>query len=124
MRRPTFANLAKLAGEPPSVRYCSGSPWPLGNPRHFKHLWQLFSAESPWEDDDFFEHAPLLCGADFLREAERLVQAGLTCLVYGQRRPRPDPTHPWDRSGPRWRNAVFAPCWDEDPDPVYHEEHK
>lgn len=97
---------------------------PVGNPRFYKYLFRVFSDESPWEGDRFFQHAPLLSVADFYTETERLLQAGKSCAVYVVRRPRLDPANPWDLSSPRWEGVTFAPPWDEDLDPVVDGGHR
>lgn len=124
MRKPTYAALAQVRAWGWSVSYASGSPAPQGNPRHYKYLWQVFSEESPWQEAAFFEHAPVLCNADFRREVQRLADLGLTCLVYGFRRPRNDPANPWDLTHARWQGWTFAPAWDDDTDPPDTEGHK
>ena len=91
---------------------------PSGNPRHYKYFWQVFSEESSLEGEAFLQHAPRLCTAEFEAELARLYNRGLSCLVYGWRLPRKDPTNPWDLDSARWKDVTFAPSWDEDPDPI------
>lgn len=125
MRKPTYKNLENAHWEgKPGIRYASGSPAPQGNPRFYKYLWRVFSLQSPWEGEDFFAHAPVLCNADFEREVQRLVEQDLSCLVYGFRRPRKDPANPWDLASPRWQGVEFAMSWDEDTDPIVMGGHK
>lgn len=124
MRFPRFDFFSKQEQDGPSIIYASGSPTLSGNPRFYKHLWQVFSRESPHEGDAFFERAPVLCTAAMLLETQRLVDAGLTCVLYGFKRPREGPGAPWDRQHPRWRDAVFAPAWEDDTDPITAGGHK
>jgi len=124
MRMPRFADLDADPAEGPTLTYASGSPALSGNPRLYKHVWQIFSAESPWEGDAFLEHAPYRCTADMLAEAGRLLRSGRSCVVYGVARPRRAANAPWDLTHPRWRNAVFAPAWEDDTDPVVDGVHK
>ena len=125
MMRPTCKNLQEIAdGETASVHIASGSAGPQGNPRLYKYFWRVFSAQSPWEGDDFFMHAPALCTADYEKEVERLLALNLSCLIYGFRRPRKDPSNPWDLSNPKWKDRQFAISWDEDDDPIVDGGHK
>jgi len=122
---PTYAALASRSdAAQPRVMFTSGSPHPMGNPRHYKYVWQVFSPESPYEGDAFLEQAPRLCNAAFEQEVKRLVDAGMSCLVYGCRLPRRDPANPWDLGHPRWEGREFAPSWEEDTDPVVSGGHK
>lgn len=125
MMPPTYRNLHRSTDrETPWVSYCSGSPSPQGNPRFYKYYWQVFSLECPWEEGDFFQHAPVLCNADFEKEVQRLLSRKLSCMIYGFRRPRRDPANPWDLNSPRWEGVTFAVSWDEDTDPVVDGGHK
>lgn len=108
----------------PRLMFTAGSPYLVGNPRHYKHVWQVFSPESPYEGDEFWERAPRLCTADFEKETERLLAQGMSCLVYGFRLPRRDPANPWKLDHPRWQGREFAPCWDDDTDPIGEGGHK
>jgi hypothetical protein len=119
MLQPTYKNLQRYdPNDPVGVIYASGSPGPQGNPRLWKYYWQVFSAESPWEDGEFFQSAPLLCNADFEKEVGRLVALGHNCMVYGIRRPRADPANPWEIYSPKWEGVKFAMSYDKDTDPV------
>ena len=125
MISPAYINLKSLTdGAQPRIMFASGSLHPLGNPRHYKYFWQVFSSASSYEGDEFFERAPRLCNAAFEEETDRLLSQGMSCLVYGFRLPRRDPASPWDHSHPRWIGREFAPSWDEDADPVVSGGHK
>lgn len=125
MMHPTYKNLEKTAdGANANVYYASGSPAPQGNPRMYKYFWRVFSTQSPWEDDDFFTHAPVLCNADCEKEVQRLLALNLSCLLYGFRRPRKDPANPWDMNNPKWAAVQFAVSWDDDIDPIVMGGHK
>lgn len=122
---PSNANLkSRTDAAQPRIIFASGSLHLIGNPRHYKYFWQVFTAESPYEGGEFWEHAPRLCNAAFEQEAERLREQGLTCLVYGFRLPRRDPANPWKLDHPRWQDTNFAPCWDDDTDPMIAGGHK
>lgn len=125
MMPPTYRNLQRSTDRAtPWVSYCSGSPAPQGNPRFYKYHWQVFSLECPWEEADFFRHAPILCNADCEKEVQRLIARKLSCMIYGFRRPRRDPANPWDLNSPRWEGVRFALSWDEDTDPAIDGGHK
>lgn len=122
---PTYANLESRTNDAqPRIMFTSGSLQPLGNPRHYKYIWQVFGTDSPYEGDEFFERAPRLCNAEFEKEKVRLIDQGMSCLVYGFRLPRRDPASPWDLSHARWIGREFAPSWDDDTDPVVSGGHK
>lgn len=97
---------------------------PEGNPRLWKYYWRVFSAECPWEDDDFFQLAPVLGNAAFEEEVGRILGLGQNCMVYSFRRPRADPANPWDRTSPRWQDVEFAVSYDEDSDQIVWGNHK
>ena len=125
MLMPTYENLrARIAEDRPSVRIASGPSGPTGNPRFYKFFWQVFSLESPLEGDEFLQHAPRMCNAQLDAEIERLLGRGMSCMVYGLRRPRNDPANPWDLGSAKWRGVAFAPSWDDDIDPVVAGGHK
>lgn len=118
MMQPTYRNLKKATHLwHPSVLFCSGSPGPQGNPRFYKHYWRVFSLHCPWEDEEFFRYAPVLCNTDCEKEVQRLLAQGQSCMIYGFRRPRADPSNPFDRQAEKWANTEFAPSWDDDADP-------
>jgi len=108
----------------PHIYYASGPTGASGNPRHYKHFWQVFSLESPLEGGEFLQHAPGLCIAQCEAEIARLHAAGQSCMLYGWRRPRKDPANPWDLGSDRWKGVEFAPAWDEDSDPVVEGGHR
>lgn len=125
MRLPTYDYLRNLdRNENPRIIFASGPMGWGGNPRHYKYFWQVFSLESPLEGPDFLQHAPPLCNAQFEAEVARLVGRGMSCMVYGWRRPRRDPANPWDLSKARWHGVEFAPSWDDDTDPIVDGGHK
>lgn len=122
---PTYRNLkARTSWWAPSVSVCSGSLGLQGNPRFYKYYWRVFSLECPWEDDDFFKYAPLLCNADCDKEVERLLRQRRSCMLYGFKRPRRDEANPWDMAHPKWADTEFAVSWDEDTDPIVEGGHK
>jgi len=125
MLKPTYERVREHFGEDgPRVRYASGPLGPGGNPRHYKYFWQVFSLESPFEGGEFLQHAPGLCNAQFDAEIARLQGRGLSCMVYGWRLPRKDPSNPWDLSKAKWQGVEFAPAWEDDSDPVVEGGHK
>jgi hypothetical protein len=63
-------------------------------------------------------HAPGPC-AYYCNSGSRL--AG---KPYRRSRPRADPANPWNMMHARGRDATFAPCWDDDTDPVVDGGHK
>lgn len=124
MRTPTYEYLRRLSEEGTSIVFASGPLAPSGNPRHFKYFWQVFSMESPLEGGEFLLNAPALCTARFEAEVARLHALRMPCMVYSWRRPRKDPANPFDLNSEKWKNAEFAPAWDDDTDPIADGGHK
>jgi hypothetical protein len=124
MLTPTFQNFHRRCEDGPFVSYARLSSTMSSRPRLYKYLWQIFTSESPWENEDFFRHTPYLCTAALLCEIQRLTNAGHSCIIYGITRPRKGSGAPWDMNHPRWKNATFAPSWDDDTDPVCMNGHK
>lgn len=122
---PTYLNLkTSTSWWHPTVMYCSGSPAPQGNPRHFKYYWRIFHLDCPWEEGEFFKNAPVFSNAECEKEIARLLARRRSCAIYGFRRPRQDPTNPFDPTHPRWAGTTFVMSWDEDTDPPVAGGHK
>ena len=125
MLKPMYENLHdRTSKDRPCIRFASGPTAPSGNLRFYKFFWQVFSLESPLEGNAFLQHAPRLCNAQFEAEIERLRERGLSCMVYSWRRPRKDPSNPWDLNNVKWNGVEFAPSWDDDIDPIIAGGHK
>lgn len=125
MMLPTYRNLRSTASWwQASVSICSGAGAPSGNPRFYKYCWRIFSIECSWEGEAFFKNAPVLCAADYEKEVARLLRQGLSCLVYGLKLPRRDPSNPWDMAHPKWATREFAPSWEDDTDPIVEGGHR
>lgn len=122
---PTYeALIGQLLGEGALIVHASGSPTPRFNPRHYKFYWRVFTLESRYEGDEFLRRAPRLTNAQYRKERERLYANRIAALVYNLKLPRRDPANPFDMSHPKWKNAKFAPSWDDDKDPVMEGGHK
>ena len=91
-------------------------------PRLYKTYWQVWSAECPWEGVEFFHNAPLLCTADFLEVRAKLLESNTPFAVYNKQYPREG--GPFDKTSSRWAAAVFAPAYDDDPDPITQDGHR
>jgi hypothetical protein len=85
MKKPLYRYLTSHDAPGPGTMCCSGSLSPQGNPRHWKYYWRVFSAQFPWEDEEFFRHAPVLCNADFIRELECVHALGEWFTVFAVR---------------------------------------
>lgn len=122
---PTYENLiGQLLEAEPTAIIASGPLCPSGNPRFYKFYWRVFSLKSRLEGNMFLARAPRLCNARYEAEVDRLLARGMPCLVYGFRRPRMDPTNPWDLTKAKWKGVKFAPSWDDDPDLIVDGGHK
>ncbi len=56
MLRPTKANLARSSG---GVSFCSADYSLNQNRRVYKYYWQVYTEDSPWEDDRSFKGATI-----------------------------------------------------------------
>ena len=90
------------------------------DPRLFKNYWRVFTRHSPWEGHDFLAHSPLTPTYETNVVIEQHREADEPVWLYALRRPRWDPSRmPWDLSSRRWRDVqIWAPAYDDDPDPV------
>ena len=89
-------------------------------PRFYKYLWQIYTADSHWENCAFFDNAQKLCTHDAMRTIKALVEAGKAHIVYNHHLPRRGPGVPFDFESPRWRDQDYACAYDDDPDPVWN----
>lgn len=120
MMMPTRKNLAESVrdhnGKAVSV-FCSGTIL-HPNPKLRKYYWRVFTADTPWEGDEFFRHAPMLCTAEYKTFTRRYREEGVSYLVYNYSLPRLgtilDPNHP------RWEGVKFAPALEIDTDPEWN----
>ena len=90
------------------------------NPRFFKYLWRIFTADTPWENAEFFRTAPRLCTHDAMAMMDALWEARQPQIIYNQRLPRKDLALPFDWTSERWSTAKFACAYDDDADPVWN----
>lgn len=91
------------------------------NPRLYKHLYQIYTADYPWEDACFFAHAPMLCIHDAMQEMKALAAAGIHHIVYVHRLPRRGKATPFAPDSERWRDRTFACAYEEDNDTAWGE---
>lgn len=89
-------------------------------PASYKHVWQIFTLKSPWEGEDFLEHAPKLSTAQCFQRLEELDAQGVLFILYGRKVPRRSTGMPFDPLAARWRDATWAPALEDDPDPAWH----
>ena len=90
------------------------------NPRYYKYLWQIYTADSPWEEEAFFANTPPICTHDAMKMIEKLDEAGQQYIVYNYSLPRREPGAPFDFESARWRGHECACAYDDDLDPVWH----
>lgn len=113
---PTYEGfIRQWAKEPPAGRYFSQLMHP--NPRFYKYTWRVWTPDSPWEGAAFFADAPLMCTAESHELETRLLAEQKHFFVYNVQRPRFG--GPFDQTAPKWAQVIFAPAYDDDPDPVW-----
>ena len=89
------------------------------NSRLYKYIWQVWTPNEPLEGAEFFERGPRYSTAAF-REIERqLIEAGVSGFIYNSKLPRLGNDATFDPNHPRWKNRVWAPAWEDDPDPEW-----
>jgi hypothetical protein len=115
-RKKTLASLSE--GQGPNIFFSCPPLHP--NPRLWKYHWQIFTCDSPWEEDDFFENSIRLSTANFFSCIDQYSEIGVSCIVYNKRYPRLDPQSPWDLKNKKWDNVSFHSSWEDDTDPVWN----
>ena len=88
-------------------------------PAFYKHHWQIFTLESPWEGEEFLERSPRLSTAACMQRLEELDARGELYCLYGGKRPRRFDGMPFDPTAVRWRGTDWAPALGADPDPEW-----
>lgn len=119
MRLPDLQRIREEHDAGPKIlRWCS----PLHpDPRLWKHDWWLFTRHAALDGQAFLGSLrERMCTAEAMAWLEIYRQRGETVWIYGGKHPRRDPVvSPFDPDHPKWRNALWAPAYDEDNDPVW-----
>ena len=89
-------------------------------PAFYKHYWQVFTLDSPWEGSEFLANAPKLSTAACMQLLEELRRRREPFILYGEKMPRRFAGMPFDPTSDRWRNARWAPALADDPDPEWN----
>jgi len=116
MMQPTKMNLLSVisASEGRGTQsFCLGY-MPHANPRMYKYFWRVFVMDTPWENREFFERAPILTTAQFMDLYAKYRANGVSCLIYNYHLPRHGSI--FDQTSAKWEGVTFAPAWDDDPD--------
>lgn len=113
--RPPCKKTLQARGQ--SYSYASGLH-PV--PAFYKHHWQIFTLDAPWEGDEFLAKAPRLSTAACMQRLEELQARRALYILYGGKRPRRFDGMPFDPRSDRWRHADWAPALDDDPDPAWN----
>ena len=79
------------------------------NPRYYKYLWWIYTEDSLWEDQAFFDHSPKLCTHDAMVWIETLKMAGQTFIVYNESLPRRGAGVPLDFNSARCVSGGIDP---------------
>jgi len=86
--------------------------------RAYKYYWWVFWSESQVDGDEFLTDKYRLSTAAAKALLAELKARGEPTWLYNCRLPRRDPANPFDTNHPRWRDAEWAPGYDDDSDPV------
>lgn len=90
------------------------------NPRFYKHHWQVFTKDSPWEGEEFMQRSPRLSTAACMQRLAELELTGEPYVLYGGKRPRRFDGMPFDPKVARWQGADWAPPLEDDSDPEWN----
>lgn len=112
--RPFRESFDKLVGKG-EQHWCHQLIHP--NPKFYKHRFQIYTPDLPWEGSDFFLNAPRLGFAEFWTILDQYRTDERSCLIYVYKQPRKGNT-PFDPSSKKWSQVQFAPAWEDDADPV------
>jgi hypothetical protein len=89
------------------------------NPRFYKYYWWVFTLESEREGRDFLDKTPPLSTAAYIKVLEEVNRKGGICIIYNRHKPRRFDGMPFDPESDRWRDAEWAPAFEDDPDPEW-----
>ena len=84
------------------------------NPRFYKYYWWVCWSESPVDGNEFLSDKYRLSTAAALALSAELKARGEPSWLYNRQLPRRDPTNPFDMNHPKWRDAEWAPAYDDD----------
>lgn len=116
--RKTLLSLSSSGNQQPAILFSCPAIHP--DTRLWKYYWQIFTLDSTWESNEFFEKATWLCTANFHKLIDQYEIEGVNCIDYNKRQPRLDPSAPWDMTSAKWNGVTFAPLWIVDPDPIWN----
>jgi hypothetical protein len=121
MMEPTKDNLAAMLE---AWGRLFGGPWfhgvfPHSNPRFYKYYWWVFHKGSPEEGEAFLVPRYRLCMHDAYALERELRARRETFITHNRQHPRFDPRRPFDPNAKKWANVEWAPCFEDDTDPLY-----
>jgi hypothetical protein len=91
------------------------------NPKFYKYYWWVFWKGSPVDGDEFLSSRYRMPTAAAAQLLEELREKGEPFWLYNRQLPRKDADNtPFDPDAPRWKNAEWAPPYDQDPDAVWN----
>jgi hypothetical protein len=90
--------------------------------RLYKYLWRVFWTGSPCEGEKFMRSTPLSTKAAF-DLIEQIERNGNCCIISNERRRRLGIAM-WNPESRRWKGKIYAPVYDDDPDPATAFGHK
>lgn len=119
MRFPSFSQLEKMRAE---GRCRRSSPQNLHpSPRSYKYYWWVFFKDSKVEGEAFLSPEYRISTAAAMKLMRRLADEKEPCMVYNALLPRKDSS--LDPNDYKWKDAEWAPAFDDDPDEIW-EGHK
>lgn len=119
MLRPTYEKLADMtAARGPGI-FNAGCSAVHPNPRLYKYYWWIFTQDSPVEGFEFLTDEYRLSTANFQSQVAYCKQHNISAYIFNQKQYRYDTALPWDYDKLQQREGIiFAPGFDDDPDPL------
>lgn len=116
MRMPSFKKLATETERSGFHWKFCGASHRHPNPRFYKYYWWIFWQESPCDGWAFKTKPYRLATQQAFDLIQRLQAEKQSYWIYNTRLPRLDPANPFNPKAEVWRDAEWAPAFDEDTD--------
>ena len=89
------------------------------NPRFYKYYWWVFTAQSKLEGAAFLSKENRIPYAEYIKIREKIAYEKGVAIIRKEWHPRRGPGTPFNPQAEKWKDAEWAPPFDEDPDEEY-----
>ncbi len=89
------------------------------NPSFYKYYWWVFWQGSPCDGLEFLSEQYRLSTKKAFEFRIQLKSEGKTYWLYNRQYPRLNPKNPFDVNSIKWKDAKWAPSFDDDTDEEY-----